>query len=215
MVYMSNKIKQEMGKIEIPKELTERSKMGVSKAKLEMGNSKRRWSFVIAPVIAVALSFTLFAPNVHEFIPGDPAIKIVQQSNAYDTSDPRKLVGFSDNVFIGKVIEQVGTKSLNSLPETQFKVEVLDNIKGHLNGTVKVNQQGGYDWNTIVLFEGDKLLEEGQKYLFATKYLEKENWHTLVPVDGDIPISNEEEKIELIEKYSKAYEEEIPFEFGK
>jgi hypothetical protein len=213
---MSNKIKQEVNKVEIPQELHARSKMGISKAKAEMKKTRPRWYFLAAPVMAAILAITFLAPNnIHEVIPGEPNIETVKQSNAYDTSDPRKLVGFSNNVFIGKVVKQVGTKSLDGFPETQFEVEVLDNIKGDISGTKKVNQQGGYHWNKIVLFEGDKLLEEGQTYLFATRYLERENWHTLVPVDGDIPISNEEEKSELIEKYTKAYEEEIPFKFGK
>jgi hypothetical protein len=207
-----NKFKEEILKIDLPEELHSRSKIGVLKAKAEMKKTISGWYFLSAPTVSVILAITLLPPNrIHEFIPGKPNIEIVEQSNAYDTSDPRKLVGFSDNVFIGKVVEQVGTKALNDIPETQYKVEVLDNIKGDLNGMVKVNQQGGYHWNKIVLFEGDKLLKEGQIYLFATRYLERENWHTLVPVDGDVPISNEEEKSELIIKYSKAYKEEIPF----
>lgn len=210
---MNNKIKQEVNKVEIPKELSERSKVGVMKAKSRMKNRKKKWSYLTAPVLVAVLAFIFLSPsNVHEIIPGQPNVKTVIQSNAFDTSNPRKLVGFSDNVFVGKVIEQIGSESLNGFPETQFKVEVLDNIKGVLNGTVKVNQQGGHKWNKIVLFEGDKLLEVGQTYLFITRYLESQNWHTLVPVHGDLPINNELEKKELIEKYTKAYENEIPFE---
>ena len=201
-----------MNKIEIPKELSERSKMGVMKAKSERKRSKKKRAYLTAPVVAAALAFILLSPsNVHKIIPGQPNVETVSQSDAFDTSNPRKLVGFSDNVFVGKVIEQVGTKSLNDYPETQFKVEVLDNIKGDLSGTVKVNQQGGNEWNKIVVFEGDKLLEAGQTYLFATRYLESEKWHTLVPVNGDIPIDNKQEKAKLIKKYTNAYENQIPF----
>ncbi|MGP4062942.1 hypothetical protein [Halobacillus sp. H74] len=213
---MSDKIKQEVNKIEIPEELSESSKKGVMKAKSERVKSNNKWSYLIAAVVIASLTFTFLSPsNVHEIIPGEPNIETVSQSNTFDTSNPRKLLGFSDNVFVGKVVEQVGTKSLNDFPETQFKVEILANIKGNLNGSVTVNQQGGHEWNKVVVFEGDKLLDEGQTYLFATKHLESENWHTLVPVHGDIPIDDNQEKMKLIEKYTNAYEHEIPFEFGK
>ena len=213
---------QEYEKIEVPKEdVLAAIRRGKKQANAtESGETKKKrsgsfyFSAVTAPVLAAVLAFTFLSPsNIHEIIPGEPNVETISQSNAIDTSDPRKLVGFSDNVFVGKVVEQVGTKSLNSIPETQFKVEVLDNIKGDLNGSVTVNQQGGHEWNQIVLFEGDKLLEVGQTYLFATKHLESENWHTLIPVDGDIPIDSKQERTELIEKYTNAYKNEIPFEF--
>lgn len=70
--------------------------------------------------------------------------------------------GLSKDVFVGKVIKQDGTKSLDSTPETQFKVEVSYNVKGKFNGTVI-----------------------------------------------------EEAKIELIEKYTTAYKNEIPFNMSK
>ncbi|MFZ3578668.1 hypothetical protein [Virgibacillus sp. DJP39] len=210
---MSNRIKQEVNKVEIPKELSERSKLGVIKAKLEIKKSKKKWTYLTAPVVAAALAFVFLSPsNMHEIIPGQPKVETVGQSNVIDTSNPRKLVGFSDNVFVGKVIEQIGTKSLNGFPETQFKVEVLDNIKGDLKGTVTVNQQGGHEWNKIIIFEGDKLLEAGNTYLFATRYLEREDWYTLVPVHGDILITSKQEKTQLIEKYTNAYENEMPFD---
>ncbi|MDQ8739459.1 hypothetical protein [Paenibacillus sp. LHD-38] len=216
---MSNKIKQEMNKIEIPKELSERSEIGVSKAKLEMGNSKRRWTFVIASVMAASLALAIFGPNYFTNNPPEnPGIRIIDLSKistAFDVSDTRRLVGWADNVFIGKVIGQDGTKSIDGFPETQFKVEVSDNIKGEFNGTVIVNQQGGYKGNELILIENDQLLQEGQSYLFVTRHLKKENWNTLVPVYGDILITNEEAKKELIEKYTTAYKNEILFNMSK
>jgi hypothetical protein len=213
---MSNKIKQEMNRIEIPKELSKRSEMGVSKAKLEMGSSKFRWSVIIGPAIAASLALGIFAPNYFtNNLPENPIIKTIENSSAFDLSDTRQLVGWGDNVFIGKVLVQDGTKSLDGIPETQFKVEVTDNIKGEFDGTVIVNQQGGYKEQELILVENDQLLKEGQSYLFVTKYLEEENWHTLVPVYGDILITNEDEKEELIEKYTTAYENEIPFKNGE
>lgn len=212
---MSNKIRQEMNRIEIPKELSERSRMGVSKAKSEMGKSKRKWSFIIGPVIAASLALGIFGPNY--FLnnpPENPIIRTMETNTVIDIYNPREVVGFSDNVFLGKVIKQVGTKSLNGYPETQFEVEVLDNIKGELKGTIKVNQQGGYDGEYLILMEDDKLLVEGQTYLFATRYLKEENWYTVIPVGGDIPFKSDEEKQKIVEKYEQAYKEEIPFKIN-
>ena len=62
--------------------------------------------------------------------------------------------------------------------------------------------------------EDDNSLIEGDTYLFATRYLKEENWYTVIPVGGDIPVNSDEEKKELIEKYKKAYEEEIPFKLN-
>lgn len=209
---MSNKIVDELNQIEIPSELSTRSRLGVAKAKSETQSGKRKWYIFALPALAAALALS-FAGL--ELLPGtseSPVIKTVEYSNSFDVSDPNKLVGWADSVFIGKVVEQSGSKSLDGFPETQFKVEVLQSIKGDLNGTITVNQQGGYEGNQLTLIENDSLLEEGKSYLLVTKYLKHENWHTLVPVYGDIEIQNEDHKAKLINKYRKAFEEQVPFE---
>jgi hypothetical protein len=54
---LSNKIKQEINKINIPKELSERSKLGISKAKAEMPNKKITWSIGIALAASLMIVF--------------------------------------------------------------------------------------------------------------------------------------------------------------
>ncbi|HET7627389.1 MAG TPA: hypothetical protein VFK44_03275 [Bacillales bacterium] len=212
---MSNQLKREMSKIDIPDELNERCQRGIQRAKLKLRNPKRHWSLIVAPVAACLMAAMFFFPVFFTNHPSEnPEIRTMTQSNAFDVSNTRKLVGWSDNVFIGKVFEKVGTKSPLSYPETQFKVKVLKNIKGSFNGTIKVNQQGGYEGNKLYLIQGDQLLKEGQTYLFVTKHSERFNWNTLVPVYGDIPINSKEEKAKLIENYTKAYKNEIPFKRG-
>ena len=79
-------------------------------------------------------------------------------------------------MFIGTVIKQTDTKTDREQTQTQFSVEVLENIKGNLKGKVIVNQEGGFetiDGKTyLVLIEGDKLLEQNKTYLFATRISE-------------------------------------------
>lgn len=208
---MSDKIAQEIKKIEIPKEVRSRSKLGIEKAKLEIQKSKNKWILFLGPALITIISLFYIVPNLTSNTPPDnPIIKTIDTDYAIDVSEPRKVVGFADNVFVGKVIKQVGARN-NYYPETQFEVEVLNIIKGEINGLIRVNQAGGYEKDYLFLMEGDKLIEEGKTYLFATRYLKEEQWHTLIPVGGDIPINNESEKLVLIKEYTKAYNEEIPF----
>lgn len=106
-----------------------------------------------------------------------------------DFSDDKLLVGAAHNIFIGKVIKQINTKDLGIGPETQFEVEVVDNIKGNIEGKVVVNQLGGYKNGDLyitedALFTEDSeepsLLQIGSTYLFSTRYNEQEEWHTLI-----------------------------------
>jgi len=101
----------------------------------------------------------------------------------YDANygDDNVLVGGSNNVFVGKVINQTGSIPSHGTPYTQFSVEVIDNIKGKLEGTVIVNQIGGYKNGVLYIMSGETgdslhsgdntkyLLQPGSTYLFATR----------------------------------------------
>lgn len=138
---------------------------------------------------------------------------IVHTTSAVDLSNPNQLTGWADNVFIGKVVKKKDTKKLNTVPETQFDVEVKKNIKGELSRTVIVNQQGGYDKeeNKLYLIEQDKLLEDGKKYLFVTKYNKDQNFHTLVPEYGNLLIESDVKYNQLVKEFTKASKEQVPF----
>ena len=108
-----------------------------------------------------------------------------------DFNDDRVLMGASHNVFVGKVVKEVGARDAEVGPETQFEVEIILNVKGNLQGTVVVNQLGGYRNGILytVVNEGDvvvsgtdgknNLLQPGATYLFATRYNGDRNWYTL------------------------------------
>lgn len=105
-----------------------------------------------------------------------------------DFSDDRKLMGASHNVFIAKVIRQTGNKERGLGPETQFEVQIVENVKGDLSGTVIVNQQGGYRNGELHLLGSSEdyadesyLLQPGKTYLLATRYNPTEEWYTLNP----------------------------------
>lgn len=155
-----------------------------------------------------------------------------ESSYAHNISDDRVLVGFSDNVFIGRVIEKTGSESNTPPPEadspgfspqTQFSVEVLENVKGNLSGTVTVSQYGGYEelfgvevpfWKNLV--DGDELLRSGQTYLFVTRYNERDGWHSIVANNyGDLPIQNQTDYEKKLERFEEAYRNEIPPETSR
>ncbi|MBA4496085.1 hypothetical protein ACFO25_16495 [Paenactinomyces guangxiensis] len=169
---------------------------------------KKTWLFTGAILFLAAVSnFILF-----QFIK-EPDQQSVHINMVTDLNDPRKLAGLAENIFVGKVISQAGTKSLSQLPETQFNVEVIQNIKGNLSGTVLVNQQGGYNQDQeLVLVENDPLLKPGHTYLFSTRYLQQEDWHTVIPIHGDVPLKSTSELQAKILNIKKAVQQQIQFQ---
>lgn len=119
------------------------------------------------------------------------SIQIMHPIYVADFTDDNILVGASHNVFVGKVIEEVDTKERGIGPETQYKVEIIENVKGDLKGEVIINQAGGYKDGVLYIMEdGSDILSESKKndeymlkvgsaYLLATRYNQKEDWHTL------------------------------------
>lgn len=129
----------------------------------------------------------------------------------FDVTDDRKLADFADNIFVGEVVARTGQVMDKRIPETQFSVQVLENIKGSLPDLVTVNQEGGRVWGQPVLIEGDSLVERGKTYLFVTRHSAVEEWYTLVSVYGRLEISNDSERLQLVERFRVATEEQIPF----
>lgn len=128
-----------------------------------------------------------------------------------DFGDDRRLVGAVDNVFVGQVVAQAGTTVFAEVPETQFQVEVLENIKGSLGGKVIVNQEGGLDGDQLVLVAGDSFLKPGQTCLFATRVYKDKGWNTLVPRYGDLLIADAQQRASLVERFKKATQHQIPY----
>ncbi len=131
----------------------------------------------------------------------------------------------AQDVFFGQVIEKLGQTRKYGYPETQFNVKVLEVLKGSLSGTVKVNQQGGTRIDgTQWRMEGDPtLLDPGKSYLFVTRHLPAEDWHTVSPGYGNIklqapPNGTKEEVLgsehagELRQRFNTAVENEIPYD---
>jgi hypothetical protein len=127
----------------------------------------------------------------------------------FDIFDKRQLVGYSDNVFVGRVLKKVGDEPLKTTipgakpPQTQYSVAVLETIKSGgpdplaAGDEAIVNQSGGVDPETgrqlVVIGASatnghahgevghatDAPLQPGEEYLLATRYDSTEHWHAI------------------------------------
>jgi hypothetical protein len=118
--------------------------------------------------------------------------QVVYPDSVADTSDIRNLVALSTHIFSGQVLAVAGTEALSASPETQFNVLTGLTLKGEVAKDVVVNQQGGTAGGVYISFDGDTPLVAGQWYLFATRILESKKWFTLIPVHGDVKITEEQ-----------------------
>jgi hypothetical protein len=146
----------------------------------------------------------------------------VEVDYAFEPTDERQLVGFATNVFVGRVTGKVGAEGAPLsgprdpvMPRTQFSVAVLENIKGDLGGKVTVSQSGGYDKSVgrEVRIEGDPLLKPGQELLLVTSCNREGGWYTIAAQPfGTVPIEDERQRTDLVERFEVAREQQIPFD---
>src|SRR2546426_5526916 len=74
-----------------------------------------------------------------------PIVRVVEGTiYEHDYSVDKYLMGESHNVLVAKIIKQVATTTRAGTPATQFEAEVVFNIKGNAQGTITVEQEGGY-----------------------------------------------------------------------
>ncbi len=130
-----------------------------------------------------------------------------------DFSDDRRLVGFADDVFLGRVLGHQRTVEREPITETEFRVEVIEAIKGSLGGEVVVTQHGGYvaGRHEIQLMEGDRLLEPGRTYLFATKGTAA-GTQLLVPEFGDVEVRTAAHREDLRRRFIEARKNEVRYQ---
>lgn len=142
---MSNKIKQEMNKIEMPKELSERSKMGVSQAKKEMKKDRKRFNvkgIAIAAALLVSVgAFTLFNNDTPDSTTGnheDVSVEIPAIQLPEDTSST-KMIGLI--VYNGKIYTQTRTEI-----DAEDAEAIIGDKLGTTKGTIdEWSKQGAYD----------------------------------------------------------------------
>jgi hypothetical protein len=127
-----------------------------------------------------------------------------------DFSDDKRLVGFSDDVFVGKVAGERGTTGDGPLLQTQFDIEVVRPIKGTRSGNVVVSQEGGVDETGVtVIVDGDEPLAVGKTYVFAGRTNPDTGWLTPVPTYGTVQVNADQTR--LVERFENAEATQIPY----
>ncbi len=160
-----------------------------------------------------------------------PKANVMESIHAFDTTDPRKLVGYSDAVFVGQVVRKAGSDPIRSSipgdtqPRSQYEVRVEYPIKaGDLQkgATVVVNQKGGEDqktgedWVVVGVVNDrhyrDEMLVEGRRYLLSVRYNEREGRYDIsaqpqgkVPLDG----ASQKEQEKLVAAFERAEAEQV------
>lgn len=180
---------------------------------------KIRWSIILSALfgtvfggVSVGLATGLVG-DLRQF-----QVQEVHAQLAVDGSNERRLAGFADNVFRGRVVAKQGqaAHSTTDVPLTLWTVDVLSNFKGNLEGTVTVSQFGGYEpfSNTLKLMEDDALLSVGSEYVLAAKFDAQNNRYFITPKFGDIKIPDGSAKsLTAVDNHWKdVVANEIPFE---
>lgn len=105
---------------------------------------------------------------------------------AFNLSDQRRVAGFADIVFVGKIDSTAGTKSAGPIPGKQFNATVVEYLKGDAGKNILINQ--GESSSDDV---GDVTpLVVGQTYLLAARFSTPNGWYTVVPGSaGTIPLT--------------------------
>lgn len=136
------------------------------------------------------------------------ATSIIEADSITDTTKLRNLLAISTHVFTGRVESTAGTKALGAIPETQYSVSTGTALKGDVPQTVTVNQQGGTSEDgAYISLNSDAPLKVGQWYLFATRYLDTENWYTVIPVNGHRPITEQQARDKTAQPVAEALAE--------
>lgn len=127
------KLKQEVNKIKLPKNLHNKSQAGVLKAASEMGKPKRRWTLIAIPTIvsAFTLLLLLFSNSTAMLQNGDIAETGIDSSVAILRIDNTDYVLDSNlnssDYTIGDRIGEVKTKlAENALPESNLSSNYLE-----------------------------------------------------------------------------------------
>jgi hypothetical protein len=152
--------------------------------------------------------------------PDAQTVNIVTEP-AFDVSDKRQLVGYVDNVFVGRVLRKLDnvppSENMPPLPTTLFAVEVEENIKGSLSGTVTVVQGGGCNpaRNQIVLINNDPPLQPGEEAVFSTSEDSPQGPHSMV---GDrfshVTVETETQEARVTDTFQAAKRRQVPFDLS-
>lgn len=156
-------------------------------------------------------------------IPDNPdKVEYVHGEFVVDPENTEELIGFSDHVFVGKVVKWLGNRQPEeddfSIPYNDYEVEVLENLKGELKDKAIVHKMGGYNEKNVLILTGetekkDELPEVGKTYIFIARADEEgkmlvDNAYSQTEVKEKMTDSGTKKEIQ---KYKKAVRNQIPY----
>ena len=152
----------------------------------------------------------------------------VEKISVANFDNLKELVGTSDNIFIGKVMENLGSSKkpikntkgndfiVSGILYTTFDVEVISNIKGKASKKIKLLEGGGYNGKKYFNKHGLDSLKEGKIYLFTTTHLKDNLYGILGHKNAMIKLTKEDlkdlNKSKKVLEFKKAYVNEITFD---
>lgn len=157
-------------------------------------------------LVALLLTvITLSTASACNELPGDRSgAETIDQ--AVDLSDRRKLVGFADHVYVGRVQGLKGR--WNDMPAGKRRasnagwpldtVRVGEQIKGRLDPEI-----------TVVVYQAGPEFQVGKEYMFATNDHPTQSWQ--VAFSGVEYPSIGKNRSDLIDDFRQAYKSEIPY----
>jgi hypothetical protein len=179
MIFVSN-IKQELEKIKIPKELHERSKLGVKKAKLEQPKRRFKNSLVAAAMVSVLGFGILFSPMGQAMFEGLFEVKKFEKS----ANNEEMSFGFGfENV---DIYEENNYGSLNEIEE-MFNIKVPfpsillseEENKESVEYKLTTDEQGGFS-----AYHYDLSTPERNYHVRATNNVDAKAKFTAETTDG-------------------------------
>ena len=159
---------------------------------------------------------------------GDKEVKISEGMGSYtiDVYSYEALAGNADYVMIGKVVDELGvnykwpvmtegkdgTQKEVSRPNTEYSVEVIENLKGELSQdkAIVITKDGGItkDGKFCKLHASDTLPVKGNEYVFYV-YAQEDGRNLVAGPNSSIPLSDNGIELSTISEEARLDRESI------
>lgn len=169
---MSNKIKQEMNKIEIPKELSERSKMGVSQAKKEIKSGRKRFNVkgigIAAALLVSVGAFTLFNSVTPDISTGNQDALVVNKDGSVEIPAIQLPEDTSSANMIGLIVYngKIYTQTRTEIDAENAKAIIGDKL-GTTRGTID-------EWSKKEAYDEEFASTIGETDVYSVKGYDKD-----------------------------------------
>jgi len=118
---------------------------------------------VLAVVMLAAIGMYVYSTQRNHITESKNQLDgVVHSAYIADFDDDRVLVGYAQNVFVGKVIQYTGSAPRNGVPHKQLEVSVVHNIKGEAQGVVTVDVENSSEVEELI---------PGATYLLAARHI--------------------------------------------